>query len=280
MSCLKIRFLVYAVIAAVASGCSGPRSFGSALPGSASNASQKAYSRKLSGGHQMERVGEPRVPVIGLRKANGFPITDPRLLSRTQAERNPPSDASASAEFIRNRDHGIPAIFRVAADRVQRGSRARSNLVINADPGQTGTYMDLPTTAYTGFRGNHTAWTALEFGYNQVQSMPLYAPTAHPPNSCLEIGTRYFPPSFGPDIYAFDFCNDDPKGAKDPDGRLIGSFTSLFSVNLGFRNSWEAEFGDGVPVYSFQILRNPDGRDTVLLFQLDPRSMVRRIHER
>ncbi len=216
-----------------------------------------------------DTVGQARLSVLNLRKATTIPFGDPRRLSLIQAKQNPPPDLAASALFVQGRDHGLP----LSVGRVRRtatAARSPSNVVIGSG-GQTGTYIDDgfgQSAAYTGLRANHSGWNDTEFGFNQFQNLPLYAPTGHAPYSCLEVGSRYQPGFFPASVYVLDFCNPDRAGSKDPnDGTLIGMFTTLFALDdPSFRTNYEADFGDGVPSYSIEILRNPDGKFTAYFY--------------
>jgi hypothetical protein len=172
------------------------------------------------------------------------PLSDSSALALRQAAHNPPSDLAATQVFLNAR--------RTWTGQHPNGRTVSNYVLGNQQYGVAGYNQ----TGITGMRGTHSAYNSVLFAaFSQGATGQLYAPTGKPGNGCIEVGTENFPGSGRPpNVYAFDFCD-----GTSP----IGSFTRLVWIDPG---SVYVRTISGIPSYTFQSLRNPDGKWTVYLY--------------
>lgn len=187
--------------------------------------------------------------------ATAPPFSDPTATARRQVFVNPPADLVKTAEFIAMRRlHGSPGMTATRSSQ-SVAEKSPSNLAIGVQ--QHGVYI-YQQSGVLGLYGTHSAYDPVMFvSYSGADiTETLYAPTGKPANGCVEVGTRNTPGAADAEIYAFDFC--DGKGG-------IGTFFPMLSMLASNVTDYVRSI-NGVPSYTFETLKNPDGRWTAYLY--------------
>jgi hypothetical protein len=155
--------------------------------------------------------------------------------------------------FKANRPGGVPTTLYPS----QSTSRATRNLTSgNDNAGQFGTYIYSSYGTSGGSFGANTGYMTSELPWVWGSNI-LFAPTNKGADgACLEVGSGYNYNLQSAQVYAFDFC----------DGTPIGNLHTMKSIDSTFRSLYERNFGDGLPAYFYEVVRNPDGHWTAYLY--------------
>jgi hypothetical protein len=156
------------------------------------------------------------------RTINGYPVFDPGAVSR------PADIAHVSPTQLRPASGAVVDLLRSELRQMRAIGRRPSASFggsVNDGHGQDGFFISATFDAnHAGMEFVHTVWVPnTDVTLNQPPASNyngyfLYAPTTHPVQSCIEVGTAYHtsPPPYatGTDsyVYFFDFCNNGATG--------------------------------------------------------------------
>jgi hypothetical protein len=155
--------------------------------------------------------------------------------------------------FKANRRGGVPTTLHPS----QSSSRTTQNVTSGGDhAGQFGTYIYSTYGTSGGSFGANTGYMTSELPWVAGADV-LFAPTNKGADqACLEVGSGYNYAGQSAQVYAFDFC----------DGSPTGNLHTMKTIDSTFRSVFERNFGDGLPSYFYEVVRNPDGHWTAYLY--------------
>ncbi len=190
-----------------------------------------------SSGRVLTKLSFPAIP--GLIRGTPPP---PNLVPMV-ATAKIPGDTAMTARALRFRPHGFPDLSQAQANAsASASSRSPKNFVYQQDGGGQFGYV-MTSSRYNAILSGLSGYENGEIWPNYDGDV-LYAPTTRAPSgSCLEAGTSYWQFS-QPTAYVWDFCDH---------GGPYGVIHPISTIDQNFRNSWERDYGDGVPQYTVQI---------------------------
>jgi hypothetical protein len=176
----------------------------------------------------------PTAPNGAQKTVNGYPVFDPATL------RAPADAAHATKTALRPASGPEVDILRNELRRLHAGGRkpmASFGGSINDGHGQDGFFISASLDANHGaMEFVHTVWVpGTDVTLNQPPASNyngyfLYAPTTHPPSSCIEVGTAYhtspppYPTGTNAYVYFFDFCNNSGGATYNDDSTFRGTY--------------------------------------------------------
>ncbi len=119
---------------------------------------------------------------------------------------------------------------------------------------QAGTDIPSASAGNQGMYANLTYYQNTSAGAVNPSSADIYDPTMRAPGTidCIEVGTHYGPNGATPDWFVYNHCG-------------TGDLTSVDKpINDTFKNTYGANYGDGLPEYTTEVVNESDGYHALL----------------